>query len=33
MKKMAPIGDDIVKTKTELKPLWEMLLAAAKRDQ
>ena len=33
MKKMAPIGGDIVKTKPELKPLWEMLLAAAKRDQ
>ena len=33
MKKMAPVGDDIVKTKPELKPLWEMLLAAAKRDQ
>ena len=33
MKKMAPIGNDIVKTKAELKPLWEMLLAAAKRDQ
>jgi TRAP-type C4-dicarboxylate transport system substrate-binding protein len=33
MKKMAPVGGDIVKTKPELKPLWEMLLAAAKRDQ
>ncbi len=33
MKKMAPVGDDIVKSKAELKPLWEMLLAAAKRDQ
>ncbi len=31
MKKMAPVGDDIVKTKPELKPLWDMLLAAAKR--
>jgi len=33
MKKTAPIGDDIVKTKPELKPLWDMLLAAAKRGQ
>ena len=31
MQKMRPIGDDIVKTKPELKPLWEQLLASAKR--
>jgi len=31
MQKMRPIGDDIVKTKPELKPLWDQLLAAAKR--
>ena len=28
---MAPIGDDIVKSKPELKPLWDMLIAVAKR--
>jgi TRAP-type C4-dicarboxylate transport system substrate-binding protein len=33
MQKMAPIGPDIVKSKPELKPLWDMLLAAAKRSQ
>jgi TRAP-type transport system periplasmic protein len=33
MQKMAPIGPDIVKSKPELKPLWEMLLAAAGRSQ
>jgi TRAP-type transport system periplasmic protein len=31
MQKMRPIGDDIVKTKPELKPLWDQLLVAAKR--
>jgi TRAP-type transport system periplasmic protein len=31
MQKMAPIGDDIVKSKPELKPLWDMLNVAAKR--
>jgi TRAP-type C4-dicarboxylate transport system substrate-binding protein len=31
MAKMSTIGDDIVKTKPELKPLWDMLNAAAKR--
>jgi hypothetical protein len=31
MAKTATIGDDIVRTKPELKPLWDMLLAAAKR--
>jgi TRAP-type C4-dicarboxylate transport system substrate-binding protein len=31
MQRMRPIGDDIVKTKPELKPLWEQLLASAKR--
>src|ERR1700716_4308437 len=33
MKRRAPLGDGILKTKAEPKPLWEMLLAAAKRDQ
>jgi TRAP-type C4-dicarboxylate transport system substrate-binding protein len=33
MQKMAPIGPDIVKSKPELKPLWELLLAAATRGQ
>jgi TRAP-type transport system periplasmic protein len=33
MRKMRPIGDDIVKTKPALKPMWDMLLAAAKRGQ
>ena len=31
MQKMSTVGDDIVKTKPELKPLWDMLNAAAKR--
>ncbi len=31
MQKMRPIGDDVVKTKPELKPLWDQLLAAAQR--
>jgi len=31
MAKTNTIGDDIVKTKPELKPLWELLRAAAKR--
>jgi TRAP-type C4-dicarboxylate transport system substrate-binding protein len=31
MEKMSPIGEDVVKTKPELKPLWDMLIAAAKR--
>jgi TRAP-type C4-dicarboxylate transport system substrate-binding protein len=31
MAKMAPIGDDIVKTKPDLKPLWDQLVATAKR--
>jgi TRAP-type C4-dicarboxylate transport system substrate-binding protein len=31
IEKMAPIGPDIVKTKPELKPLWDSMLAAAKR--
>jgi TRAP-type transport system periplasmic protein len=29
--KLRPVGDDIVKTKPELKPLWELMVAAAKR--
>jgi TRAP-type C4-dicarboxylate transport system substrate-binding protein len=33
MQKMAPIGPDIVKSKPDLKPLWDSLLAAAKRSQ
>jgi TRAP-type C4-dicarboxylate transport system substrate-binding protein len=31
MQKMRPVGDDIVKTKPDLKPLWDLLLVAAKR--
>jgi TRAP-type C4-dicarboxylate transport system substrate-binding protein len=31
MAKLASVGDDIVKTKPELKPLWEQLVATAKR--
>jgi TRAP-type transport system periplasmic protein len=31
MAKTASIGDDIVKTKPELKPLWDQLVATAKR--
>jgi TRAP-type transport system periplasmic protein len=31
MTKMAPIGDDIVKSKPVLKPMWDQLQAAAKR--
>jgi TRAP-type transport system periplasmic protein len=31
MAKMAPIGDDIVKTKPALKPLWDQMVATAKR--
>jgi TRAP-type C4-dicarboxylate transport system substrate-binding protein len=31
MAKMAPVGGDIVKTKPELKPLWDLLVATAKR--
>jgi TRAP-type transport system periplasmic protein len=33
IQKMAPVGPDIVKAKPELKPLWESLLAAAKRSE
>ncbi len=33
MEKVAPVGFDIVKTKPDLKPLWELLVAAAKRTQ
>jgi TRAP-type C4-dicarboxylate transport system substrate-binding protein len=33
MQKMAPIGDDIVKTRPELKPLWDQLVATAKRSK
>jgi TRAP-type C4-dicarboxylate transport system substrate-binding protein len=31
MAKVAPVGDDIVKSKPELKPLWDVLVATAKR--
>jgi TRAP-type C4-dicarboxylate transport system substrate-binding protein len=31
MTRTSPIGDEIVKTKPELKPLWDQLVAAAKR--
>jgi TRAP-type transport system periplasmic protein len=31
MQKMRPVGDDIVKSKPELKPLWDQLLAAANK--
>ncbi len=31
MQKMRPIGDDVVKTKPELKALWDLLVAAAQR--
>jgi TRAP-type C4-dicarboxylate transport system substrate-binding protein len=33
IQKMAPVGPDIVKAKPELKPLWDSLLAAAKRNE
>ncbi len=33
MQKMQPVGDDIVKTKPDLKPMWDALLVAAKRNQ
>jgi hypothetical protein len=29
--KLATVGDDIVKTKPDLKPLWDQMVAAAKR--
>jgi hypothetical protein len=31
MAKLSTVGDDIVKTKPQLKPLWDLLRAAAKR--
>jgi hypothetical protein len=31
MAKIGTVGDDIVKSKPELKPLWDMLRAAVKR--
>jgi len=31
MAKLAAVGDDIVKTKPELKPLWDQMVATAKR--
>ncbi len=33
IQKLRPVGDDIVKSKPELKPLWDELVAAAKRAQ
>jgi TRAP-type transport system periplasmic protein len=33
MQKMATVGPDVVKSKPELKPLWDLLLAAAKRSE
>jgi len=29
--KLATVGDDIVKTKPDLKPMWEQMVGAAKR--
>jgi TRAP-type C4-dicarboxylate transport system substrate-binding protein len=31
MQKMRPVGDEIVKSKPDLKPMWDTLIAAAKR--
>src|SRR3984957_9714131 len=31
--KLSPVGDDIVKPKPELKPLWDQMVAAAKRSE
>jgi TRAP-type C4-dicarboxylate transport system substrate-binding protein len=31
MAKVSPVAEEIVKTKPELKPMWELLRAAAKR--
>jgi TRAP-type C4-dicarboxylate transport system substrate-binding protein len=31
MAKLSTVGDDIFKTKPQLKPLWDLLRAAAKR--
>ncbi len=31
MQKLAPVGADVVKTKPDLKPLWDLLVATAKR--
>jgi TRAP-type C4-dicarboxylate transport system substrate-binding protein len=31
MNKLSSVGDDIVKTKAELKPLWDLMVATAKR--
>ena len=33
MAKLGSVGDDIVKTKPELKPLWDLLVATAKRSE
>ena len=31
MAKLSTVGDDVVKTEPQLKPLWDLLRAAAKR--
>ena len=31
MARLAPVGEDIVKTKPVLKPLWDQMVATAKR--
>ncbi len=31
MANVSPVAEEIVKTKPELKPMWELLRAAAKR--
>jgi len=31
MAKLASVGEDIVKTKPDLKPLWDQMVATAKR--
>jgi TRAP-type transport system periplasmic protein len=33
MKMMAPVGDDVVKTKPDMKPIWDLLKATLKRVQ
>jgi TRAP-type C4-dicarboxylate transport system substrate-binding protein len=33
MAKLAPVGDDIVKTKPVLKPMWDQLVATVKRSK
>jgi hypothetical protein len=33
MAKVSSVGDDIVRTKPELRPMWDLLRAAVKRSQ